>query len=237
MNLLKRLALFALLSAAAAANVHAADNTLTAAEKKSGWTLLFDGRTTAGWRLYGSTNGPGPGWQVTDGVLKKIHEGKGGDIVTVKQFDNFEFAWDWRVEPGGNNGIKYLVTEKRKNAPGPEYQMLDDEKHPDGKIGPKRQTASFYDVLPPAANKPSKPGGEWNNSRVLIQGSHVEHWLNGAKVLEYELGSDAVKAAVAKSKFKNAEGFGTKISGHMMLTDHHDEASFKNMKLRELKAK
>ncbi len=237
MNMLPRLSLFSLLATAAITPAQAADNTLTAAEKKDGWTLLFDGKTTAGWRLYGSTNAPGPGWQVGDGILKKVHEGKAGDIITVKQFDNFELAWDWRVEPGGNNGIKYLVSEKRKNAPGPEYQMLDDEKHPDGKIGPKRQTASFYDVLPPATNKPSKPGGEWNNSRLLIQGNHVEHWLNGAKVLEYEIGSDMVKAALAQSKFKTVEGFGSKIKGPILLTDHHDEAWFKNMKLRELNAK
>ncbi len=236
MNSLLRVSLFSMLATAAIPSASAADNTLTAAEKKSGWTLLFDGKTTAGWRLYGSTNSPGPGWQVSDGVLKKVHEGKAGDIITEKQFDNFEFSWDWRVEPGGNNGIKYLVSEKRKNAPGPEYQMLDDEKHPDGKIGPKRQTASFYDVLPPAANKPSKPGGEWNNSRLLIQGNHVEHWLNGAKVLEYEIGSDVVKAGLAQSKFKTVEGFGSKIKGPILLTDHHDEACFKNMKLRELKA-
>lgn len=236
MNPLTRLSLLAAVSLAAL-TTNAADNSLTAEEKKAGWTLLFDGKTTAGWRLYGSTNGPGPGWQVSDGMLKKMKDGKGGDIITEKQFGNFELTWDWRVEAGGNNGIKYLVTEKRKNAPGHEYQMLDDEKHPDGKVGPKRQTASFYDVLPPAANKPSKPGGEWNNSRLLIQGNHVEHWLNGAKVLEYELGSDVVKAAVALSKFKTSEGFGTKIQGHIMLTDHKDEACFKNMKLRELPEK
>ena len=229
------LALAALIATTALAP--AADNQLTATEKSAGWTLLFDGKTASGWRLYGSTNAPGPGWQVSDGVLKKVHEGKAGDIITEKQFDNFEFSWDWRVEPGGNNGIKYLVSEKRKNAPGPEYQMLDDEKHPDGKIGPKRQTASFYDVLPPAADKPSKPGGEWNNSRLLIQGNHVEHWLNGAKVLEYEIGSDVVKAGLAQSKFKAVEGFGSKIKGPILLTDHHDEAWFKNMKLRELTEK
>ncbi len=237
MNPFKRLALLTILSATAATAVHAADNTLTDAEKKAGWTLLFDGKTINGWRPYGSTNAPGPGWQVVAGVLTKVKGARGGDIVTVKQYDNFELSWDWRVESAGNNGLKYLVTEKRKGAPGHEYQMIDDERHPDGKVGPKRQTASFYDVLPPAANRPSKPGGEWNSSRVLIQGNHVEHWLNGAKVLEYELGSEAVKAAVALSKFKTAEGFGTKIAGHIMLTDHQDEAAFKNMKLRELPAK
>ncbi len=236
MNPLTCLSLLAVVSLAAC-STNSAGNKLTSAEKKDGWTLLFDGKSTEGWRLYGSTNGPGPAWMVSEGMLKKAKDGKGGDIVTVKQFDNFELSWEWRVDVGGNNGIKYLVTEKRRGAPGHEYQMIDDEKHPDGKIGPTRQTAAFYDVLPPAAGKPSKPGGEWNQSRILIQGNHAEHWLNGAKVLEYELGSDAVKAAVAKSKFKTAEGFGTKITGHIMLTDHKDETWFKNMKIRELPAK
>ena len=115
--------------------------------------------------------------------------------------------------------------------------MLDDVGHPDGKIGAKRQTASFYDVLPPAADKKLNKPGEWNSSRLLIQGNHVEHWLNGAKVLEYELGSDAVKAAVAQSKFKNSAGFGTKIRGHILLTDHKDECWYRNVKIRELPAK
>ena len=136
---------------------------------------------------------------------------------------------------GGNNGIKYFVTEARSKAPGPEYQMLDDAKHPDGKIGPKRQTASFYDVLPPAANKPSRPGGEWNASRITVRGNHVEHWLNGQMVLAYDLGSPAVKAGLAASKFKDFADFGTKINGHIMLTYHQDECWYRNIKLRELK--
>ena len=209
-------------------------NTLTDAEKAAGWKLLFDGRSLQGWRLYGKKAAPESGWKVEDGILKKLPKQRGGDIVTEAKFEDFDLTWEWRITAGGNNGVKYLVTEERTSAPGHEYQMIDDDGHPDGKLGAKRQTASFYEVLAPAADKPLKPVGEWNSSRVLVRGNHVEHWLNGAKVLEYELGSEAVKAGVASSKFKNAPGFGTKIKGHLMLTDHQDECWFRNLKIREL---
>ena len=209
---------------------------LTASEKAAGWKPLFNGQSLQGWRLYNKKAEPGAGWRAEDGVLKKVAKEKGGDIITEAAFDDFDFTWEWRVAPGGNNGVKYLVTEQRPSAPGHEYQLIDDTGHPDGKLGAKRQTASFYDVLPPKAEKVLKPAGEWNSSRILLQGNRVEHWLNGAKVLEYELGSETVKAAVANSKFKNASGFGTKIKGHIMLTDHGDEAWFRNLKIRELKA-
>jgi hypothetical protein len=209
---------------------------VTAVEKAAGWKPLFNGQSLQGWRLYNKKAEPGAGWKAEDGVLKKLAKEKGGDIITEAAFDNFDFTWEWRVAPGGNNGVKYLVTEQRPSAPGHEYQLIDDSGHPDGKLGAKRQTASFYDVLPPGKEKVLKPAGEWNSSRILLQDNHVEHWLNGAKVLEYELASEAVKAAVANSKFKNAAGFGTKIKGHIMLTDHGDEAWFRNLKIRELKA-
>ena len=208
---------------------------LTPEEKAAGWKLLFNGQDLSGWRQFGKQTPPGEGWKVEDGALKKLAKVRGGDIVTTEKFKDFEFSWEWRLAAGGNNGVKYLVNEARPGAPGQEYQMLDDNGHPDGKIGPKRQTASFYDVLPPAENKVLKPVGEWNASRILVQGNHVEHWLNGAMVLQFELGSDAVKAAVAKSKFKSAAKFGEKIEGPIMLTDHQDEAWFRNLKIRELK--
>lgn len=219
--------------------LHAADavNELSADEKSQGWRLLFDGRSLNGWHLYAKKSPPEAGWKVEDGLLKKVAKQRGGDIVTDQTFGDFDLRWEWRVAAGGNNGVKYLVTEQRTSAPGHEYQMIDDVGHPDGKLGAKRQTAAFYDVLPPAADKPLKPVGEWNSSRILVQGNHVEHWLNGKKVLAYELGSDAVKAAVAASKFKNSAGFGTKINGHIMLTDHQDECWFRNLKIRELPAK
>ncbi len=211
-------------------------NTISAAEQRDGWRLLFDGHSLQGWHLYTKKAQPEAGWKVEDGLLKKLAKVRGGDIVTDATFTDFDLTWEWRVAAGGNNGLKYLVTEQRPGAPGHEYQMIDDSGHPDGKMGAKRQTASFYDVLPPATDKPLKPVGEWNASRILVQGNHVEHWLNGAKVLEYELGSEAVKAAVAASKFKNSSGFGTKIKGHIMLTDHQDECWFRNVKIRELPA-
>jgi hypothetical protein len=128
------------------------------------------------------------------------------------------------------------VTEERNAALGHEYQLIDDERHEDAKkAAGKRVTASFYDVLKPTATKP-QPAGGWNQSRLLVQRNHVEHWLNGDKVLEYELGSDALKAAVAQSKFKNVEGFGTRVQCHLLLQDHGDEIWFRNIKIRELAA-
>ena len=211
-------------------------NPLSAAEQRDGWRLLFDGKSLQGWHLYTKKAAPESGWKVEDGLLKKLAKVRGGDIVTDATFTDFDLIWEWRVAAGGNNGLKYLVTEQRPSAPGHEYQMIDDTGHPDGKLGAKRQTASFYDVLPPAADKPLKMVGEWNSSRILVQGNHVEHWLNETKVLEYELGGEAVMAAVAASKFKNSAGFGTKIKGHIMLTDHQDECWFRNVKIRELPA-
>ena len=202
-----------------------------------GWKTLFDGKTFAGWRGYRMKAMPAKGWRIEDGILKKVGGEHGGDIITDETFDNFELNWEWRISKGGNNGIKYLVTEDRPSAPGPEYQMIDDKANEDGKLGPKQATASFYDVLPPSPDEPLKNAGEWNSSRVLIQGNHVEHWLNGKKVLEYELGSETVKAGVARSKFKNSPHFGEKIKGHILLTDHHDECWFRNIRIRELAAR
>jgi len=212
-------------------------NTLTAEEKGGGWKLLFDGKSTQGWRSYRKNTFPDKGWVVEDGLFKKVAKVHGGDIVTDARFEDFELRWEWRVAPGGNNGIKYLVSEERPGAPGHEYQMVDDQRHPDAAKGLKRVTASFYAVVPTPESRPSKPAGEWNDSRVVVKGNQVEHWLNGAKVLEYELASEALKAAIAESKFKDAAGFGTKLKGHIMLTDHGDECWFRNIKIRELPAK
>lgn len=210
----------------------AAENKLTPAEKSAGWTLLFDGQTMNGWRPYAGK--PAGGWEVKDGTLHAIANVKGTELITEKKFNDFEFSWEWKLPRAGNNGVKYFVTEARPSAPGPEYQMLDDVGHPDGKIGPHRQTAAFYDVLPPAADKPLKPVGEWNTSRIIVKGNHVEHWLNGKNVLSYDLGSAAVKAGLAKSKFTKQAGFGEKIVGHIMLTYHQDDCWYRNIKIREL---
>jgi hypothetical protein len=212
----------------------AAPNQLTSREAKAGWKLLFDGQSLAGWRSYKKPDAPNHGWEVKDGILKCVAGAHGGDIITVDQFTDYDLQWDWSVPAKANNGIKYLVTEARPSAPGPEYQMIDDAIVADS---PKQRTAAFYDVIAPAAEKPLKPVGEWNHSRLLVQGNHVEHWLNGKLVLTYELGSPEVRAAVAASKFKNSPGFGEKIKGHILLTEHHDEASYRNIKILELPAK
>ena len=214
---------------------------LTDDEKAAGWQLLFDGKSLSGWRAYLRSPKASPlirtGWKVEDGLLKKLKGVYGGDIITEKTFEDFELTWDWRIEKDGNNGIKYLVTEKRPEAPGHEYQMLDDDSAKYIKLRPKDKTASFCEVVAPVADRPLKPPGEWNTSRILVSGNRVEHWLNNRKVLEYELGSDALRKAMETSKFKNVPGFGEKIRGHIMLTDHQEETWFRNIKLRNLTKK
>lgn len=205
-------------------------NQLTEAEKAAGWKLLFDGQTTKGWRSFKKTTFPEKGWVVEDGWLKKVARIRGGDIITEEQFDDYELSWEWRLPARANNGIKYFITEERGSAIGHEYQMIDDSMVRD----PKGKTAAFYDVLPPSKESNLKPPGETNHSRIVVRGNHVEHWLNGEKVLEYELGSKEVLDAVADSKFKPVAGFGTKIRGHILLTDHRDEAWFRNIKIRPL---
>lgn len=223
------LALLVLLPLASPAGAGEPLNKLTAAEVQEGWRLLFDGQTTKGWRGYGKQEFPKQGWVVEDGCLKKVARVRGGDIVTEAEFEDFELRWEWKLPPKANNGVKYLVLESRPSAPGHEYQMVDDTTDADA----RGKTAAFYNVLPPGPNAKPKPLGEWNHSSLVVRGQHVEHWLNGEKVLEYELGSAELKAAVAQSKFKNAPGFGEKCKGRIMLTDHHDEARYRNVKVRE----
>jgi hypothetical protein len=213
-------------------------NTLTPAEKKAGWTLLFDGRTLAGWRAYKKPDATGTRWNVEDGTLalpaKTAPGTRQGDIISQDAFEQIELSWDWKVAPGGNSGLKYFILEDRDSAIGHEYQLIDDARHADAKIGAPRQTAAFYDVLPAAADKPLKPAGEWNTARVVVRGQTVEHWLNGQKVLEYELNSPTVNAAVEKSKFKGIERFGKRQNGHILLQDHGDQVWLRNIKIRRL---
>ncbi|HVJ47065.1 MAG TPA: DUF1080 domain-containing protein [Luteolibacter sp.] len=207
---------------------------LTDAEKAAGWKLLFNGKDLTGWRAFNKQTPPGEGWKVEDGILIKPAKAPGGNIVTTESFTDYELVWEWKIAEKGNNGLKYLIDEKRGGAPGPEYQMLDDNGHPDAKVGPKRQTAALYDIIPPSAEKVLKAPGEWNESKIIVKGNHVEHWLNGAKVLSYELGSPELKQAIAASKFKTAVGFGEKISGPIMITDHMDEVAYRVIKIRPL---
>lgn len=225
---MKSLALLLPLLALAA---HAEPNTLTDAEKSAGWKLLFDGKTTGGWVAIGKDAFPDKGWVVEDGAL--VHKAKegGGDIVTKESYSDFELSWEWKVEVGANTGLKYNLPIPTK-AVGFEYQLIDDEGHPDGKKGGRsHQTGSLYDALEPAADKKDKKPGEWNSSRVVVKGNHVEHWLNGAKTVEFELGSSALMEAKAKSKFKNAAGWGEKQKSPILLQDHGDGASFRSIKI------
>ncbi|MEP6662871.1 MAG: DUF1080 domain-containing protein [Verrucomicrobiota bacterium] len=209
-------------------------NTLSAMEKKMGWRLLFDGQSLDGWRSYRKPDAPRKGWIVENGILKVVAHGDGGDIITTNKFLNFDLRWEWKIPAGANNGVKYQVLEERPKTPGLEYQMLDDAM--DAAPGhEKLGTAALYYIFAPIKTRPLNPVGQWNSSRILADGNHVEHWLNGVKVLEYELGGDAIKAAMAESKFKNVKDFGEKTPGHIMLTYHNDEASFRNLKIRELK--
>ncbi len=227
-----------LLAAAASLVPAAPANQLTDEQKAAGWKLLFDGKTTQGWRMFKQHSFPDKGWVVEDGWLHCLGKGGGnkggGEIITDAQFNDFELQWEWKLTPAGNSGVKYFVIESRNEALGHEYQMIDDERAPGVDKGNRKQlTASFYAVLAPA-HPPVRPPGEVNSSRVLVQGNHVEHWLNGKKVLEYECGSEAVKAAVAASKFKDKAGFGDKVKGHILLQDHNSEVWFRNVKIREL---
>jgi hypothetical protein len=232
--MIKHIAMISILAAGMVSQLNAAAlNELTDAEKQSGWTLLFDGKTTQGWRNFRKSSFPEKGWVVENGVLKHVAGGGGGDIMTDGAWDQFELSWEWMIPKGANNGVKYFITEDRKEAIGHEYQMIDDVNGEDTKNA-KHMTASFYDVLPPWPHKPLKGAGEWNSSRILVKGNHVEHWLNGEKVLEYELGSEQVKKGVAQSKFRSVQGFGERLKGHILLTDHRDACSFRNIKLRDL---
>jgi 3-keto-disaccharide hydrolase len=215
-----------------------APNTLTDAEKKAGWILLFDGHSLDAWRGYKKPDATDSRWKAEDGSLalppdngKDTHGQR--DIITKDTFEQFELVVDWKIAPGGNSGIKYFVLEDRDSAIGHEYQVIDDERHPDAKVGPHRQTAAFYDVLQ-ANDRPLKPAGEWNTTRIIVRGQTVEHWLNGKKVLQYELNSPALNAAIEKSKFKGMESFGKRQNAHILLQDHGNQVWFRNIKIRRL---
>lgn len=207
-------------------------NTLTAGESAAGWKLLFDGKTLEGWQPIGKTGVPTKGWSVQDGAIFHAKAAGGGDIVTVEHFGNFELTWEWKIGAAGNSGVKYGLPDPAKNI-GFEYQLIDDEKHPDGTRGGRsHQTAALYDIIEPAPERKVKPVGEWNQSRLLVQGAHVEHWLNGVKVLEFDMGSDDLKARIAKSKYRKVANFGGATRSPILLQDHGDEIAFRNLKLR-----
>ncbi len=226
-------------------------NTLTEQETKEGWRLLWDGKSSAGWRSARAETFPAKGWAIQDGVLSVMESGGaeavgGGDIITVDRFSNSELLVDFKLSPGANSGIKYFVQPNLDpvtgtgaktatgSAIGPEYQLLDDERHPDAKLGRNgnRTLASLYDLLPAASTKKPNPIGEWNTARIVVRDKHVEHWLNGERVLEYERGGAAFRDAVQQSKFKTMPGFGEWPDGHILLQEHGNRVSFRNIKIR-----
>jgi hypothetical protein len=217
-------------------------NTLTDAEKAEGWALLFDGKTLNGWHRYRNNADPAAatqpvqptGWTVENGELARTK--RAGDLITDENFERFELVFQWKISPGGNSGVIYHVSEDHHEPyeTGPEYQVLDNSKHPDGK-NPLTSAASCYALYAPPHDV-TAPVGQWNQGRIIVIGSHVEHWLNGEKVVEYEKGSDDWNAKVAASKFRSMKNFGKPTKGHIALQDHGDEVAYRSIKIRELKA-
>lgn len=244
LTILRRKAmLLSILSFFIFSNAHSQDNQLTDKEKKDGWKLLFDGKSMSQWKKPNSDSFPSKGWTIENGVLFIGGGGQsGGDIITREQFDDFEFTADFQLTEGANSGIKYSV--HIFNPPirglgavlGPEYQILDDERHPDAKAGRDgdRKLGSLYDMLPSKTGGALHPIGEWNTARIVSKGNHVEHWLNGVKVLEYDKTSEAYKNAFNLSKFKEVNGYGESVKGHFLLQDHGNKVFFKNIKVRKL---
>ena len=237
---------------AGSASASTLPNQLTTEERNAGWVLLFDGQTLNGWRGLGYPNVPAAHWTVVDGAIKKIASGKvpvqadgqpleGGDLMTEATYDDFELAWEWKVTPGANSGVKYNVSEELSSTVPPkhaaigfEYQIIDDDRHPDGKIV-KHRTGDLYDLFASNDRKHMRPVGEWNESRIVFVGYHGEHWLNGEKVVEFDLGTPRMDSAVALSKFKSIPWFAERRRGHIVLQDHGDEVYYRSIRVRARK--
>ena len=208
-------------------------NTLTEAERRAGWRLLFDGTSLAGWRQYQADTLPAA-WRVADGTITKTVGTR--DIVTRDQFGDFELAFDWRVATGGNAGVFYRATEEydRVYWSAPEYQLLDDPNANDGR-NPLTSAGSAYGLYAPPRGV-VKPAGEWNTSRILARGTHIEHWLNGTKIVEYEALSPDWEARVKESKFKDWPNYGRAMRGHIAIQgDHRGDLALRNIKIREIR--
>ena len=232
MRIQTRLILSVILASLPAASVllHGAD----AKAKPGKWEVLFGGKSVDKWRGYKMDSFPDHSWKVEDGALKTIAGAEGPDIVTKQKFENFELELEWKVSPGANSGIMYRVSEDF-GAPyetGPEMQVLDDDKHADGR-DPKTSAGSLYALIAPK-NKKLKPVGEWNKVRIVVQGNQVEHWLNSVKVVEFELGSAELNQLIARSKFKDMPRFAKEKTGFIDLQHHGDEVWFRKVRVRRL---
>ena len=219
-------------------------NAISPDEAKEGWVLLWDGKTSEGWRGAKQNSFPEKGWKIEDGVLKVLkgsgeESANGGDIITIKKYKNFILKLDFKITEGANSGVKYFVNPDMNkgagSAIGCEYQILDDDKHPDAKLGIKgnRKLGSLYDLIPAPEKKPFNKKG-FNTAMIVVKGNHVEHWLNGVKLIEYTRQNEMWNALVAYSKYRNWPNFGNSESGNILLQDHGDEVWFKNIKIKEL---
>lgn len=221
-------------------NVFSQENQLTEKERKEGWKLLFNGMNLDGWTSVGKETPPSFGWVVEDGILtvRKQAGKRGGDIITKEQYSDFDLKVDFRITEGANSGIKYFFTRYEKGGwLGLEYQILDDENHPDAKLGRdgNRLEGGLYDMLPTSPKKVN-PIGQWNQARIVAKGSKVTHYLNGKKILTFDRKSEAYKKAWQLSKYKNCQPmFGDVEAGYILLQDHGDVVSFRNIKIKVLK--
>jgi hypothetical protein len=213
-------------------------NQLTDAQKAEGWKLLFNGQNTDGFRFY--KNKENNSWEVVDGALHAKPNAAGAekraDLVTTEQYENFELMFDWKVPAAGNSGVMFRVTEDN-DAPylsGPEYQVIDDKGWPGDPLKDTQLSGSNYDMHAAPANKPMNAQGEWNSSKIVVNANHVEHWLNGAKMFEYELNSDDWKKLKAGSKWKDAKGYGIAPKGLIAFQDHGQEIWFRNVFVKTL---
>ncbi len=226
-------------------------NTLSDAEKEAGWILLFNGQDFTGWRGLGRDSVPAGHWEIEEGCIKKIPSGEvalqqdgqplqGGDLMTQAVYSDFELYLEWKISPAGNSGIKYNVDEKMSTSNPPEYaalgfeyQILDDQTNPDAQVSATHTAGALYDLWEPAG-KVLNPVGEFNSLRIVFDGGHGEHWLNGIKVLEFDLGTPGMEQRLEQSKYRSIPGFAEKRSGHVVLQDHTDAAWFRNIKIRKI---
>lgn len=231
---MKKLLFVALLvcgvSFAATAQEH---NTLTKKERKAGWQLLWNGKDLSGWKSNSTKGDMNKGWKAVDGELVIMARSGAGDIITEKRYHDFELSIDFKITEGANSGIKYFIGEN--GSVGCEFQILDDENHPDAKMGfnGNRRLGSLYDLIP-ADGWALASKRDWNTARIVVRGNHVEHWLNGVKILEYEKNNDMWDTIVSHSKFAKVENFAGGDGGHILLQDHNDEVHYRNLKIREL---